>query len=104
MAHSPWSSYSIPILSSTKPSHILVDLWLVFIYSFSPALVQENNVTFALSHCCASEQRNVYAIEAPMAKLPFVPAAPRGPIMSDGHVHMLKEITLPVTLETGFHI
>ncbi|GAA6100814.1 uncharacterized [Tachysurus ichikawai] len=43
-------------MSSTKPYRILVDLWLVCIYSFSPALVQQNNVCFALSHCRACEE------------------------------------------------
>lgn len=76
----------------------------MFIYSYSLALVQQNNVSFALSHCRASGQRNVYTMAPGMAKLPLVPAAPQGPITADGHVHMVKEITLAVTLETGFHI
>lgn len=81
-----------------------MDLWLLFIYNFSPALVQENNVSFTLFHCRASGQRNVYATAPAMAKLPLVPAAPQGPITVDGHVHMVKEITPALTLETGFHI
>lgn len=76
----------------------------MFIYSFSPALVQQDNVSFALSRCRASGQRNVYATAPAMAKLPLIPVAPKGPITTDGHVHMVKEITLAVTLETGFYI
>lgn len=46
----------------------------------------------------------MYATAPAVAELPLVPAAPQGPITADGHVHMVKEITLAVTLETGFHI
>lgn len=91
-------------LSSTKPHHILVDLRLVFIYSFTPALAQPNNVSLALLHCRASGQRNVDATAPAVDRLPLVLAALQRPITADGHVHMVKEITLAVTLETGFHI
>lgn len=89
-------------VSSTKPYHILLDLWLVFIYSFSPALVQQNNVSFALAHCRACKECLCHSASHGQALSHSCCSAG-----ADYHWWTCahgKENYSAVTLETGFYI